>query len=142
MMFVLFCLYWNIILSNCFVLHFRAVRFEPALPSWKSDSIHRLGFGLLNKIALHFPDVFWDDSLDYFGQTTDSTPLRGEFYLFWNLHRCMGKPVLIALIAGQAAFHSETLPESEILQRVMRVLMQVLHTTYPLCDMWHFALCL
>jgi len=27
---------------------------------------------------------------------------KGEFYMFWNLHKCMGKPILIALCAGDA----------------------------------------
>jgi hypothetical protein len=70
--------------------------------------------------------VFWDDSLDYFGQANDDYNLRGEFYLFWNLHRCMGKPVLIALMAGKSAFESEKLEKQIIVERVMNVLSKVI----------------
>ena len=74
------------------------------------------------QVALLFSHVFWDDDLDYFGQVIEDRSLRGEFYLFWNLHRCMGKPVLVTLMAGKAAYQSETLDKQEIVNRVMAVL--------------------
>lgn len=87
--------------ANCNV---DVIRFKPALPDWKSAAINRLGFGLLNKVVMLFPRVFWDDDKDYFGITSNSNEPRGEGYLFWNLHRIMGAPVLVALIAGEASF--------------------------------------
>lgn len=101
------------------VLKAGTVVFNPPLPPSKSSSIQRLGFGLLNKIALLFPTVFWDDNLDYFGQVNESLEYRGEFYLFWNLHRCMHKPVLVTLLAGTAAHLAESTPEEELVKRVM-----------------------
>ncbi|PRP79406.1 Lysine-specific histone demethylase 1-2 [Planoprotostelium fungivorum] len=101
------------------VLKSKSIQFSPPLPEWKQKSIDNLGFGLLNKVVLLFPEVFWNDELDYFGQTADEGRHRGEFYLYWNLHRCMGRPVLIALMAGEAAYASETRSEEEIVSRVM-----------------------
>jgi lysine-specific histone demethylase 1 len=85
------------LIALCTLIH-SDVKFTPSLPEWKTNAIQRLGFGLLNKVrlrfyfsdlkvALCFPHVFWNDDLDYFGQTTPSLDNRGEYYLFWNLHR-------------------------------------------------------
>ena len=35
------------------------VKFEPALPAWKSAAVQRLGFGVLDKVILRFPHNFW-----------------------------------------------------------------------------------
>lgn len=46
--------------------------FEPPLPDKKLDAIRRLGFGVLNKVVMLFPTVFWDESLDTFGHVDAS----------------------------------------------------------------------
>lgn len=51
-----------------------------------------------------FPSIFWEDDKDYFGIASDPKEPRGEGYLFWNLHRIMGAPVLVSLVAGEASF--------------------------------------
>eukprot|EP01114_Cavostelium_apophysatum_P002798 TRINITY_DN1249_c1_g1_i1.p1 TRINITY_DN1249_c1_g1~~TRINITY_DN1249_c1_g1_i1.p1 ORF type:complete len:1140 (-),score=314.71 TRINITY_DN1249_c1_g1_i1:99-3518(-) len=104
------------------VLKEKSVEFSPPLPEWKTGAIERLGFGLLNKVALSFPHSFWDPNLDYFGQTNQSHHLRGEYYMFWNLERCTGTPVLIALMAGEAAYRAETSTDQEVVDRVLNVL--------------------
>ncbi len=58
------------------------VEFEPSLPLWKRNAISGIGYGLLNKIFLKFPRVFWDISNDYVGYASS---IHGEFYLFVNL---------------------------------------------------------
>jgi len=73
-------------------------------------------------VCLLFPEVFWDDNVDYFGHFAESIELRGEFYMFWNLHRCVKQPILIALMAGDAAHISETRTEEEVVQRVLATL--------------------
>ena len=45
----------------------RGVQFTPPLPPAKRGAIARLGFGLLNKVVLTFPSVFWDQAVDMFG---------------------------------------------------------------------------
>jgi [histone H3]-N6,N6-dimethyl-L-lysine4 FAD-dependent demethylase len=53
------------------VLKENQIHFEPKLPQHKLAAIERLGFGLLDKIVLLFPEKFWeDDSLDGFGQVS------------------------------------------------------------------------
>ena len=40
---------------------------------------------------------------DFFGVCAPSARRRGEAFQFWNLHRCTGQPMLLALHAGRAA---------------------------------------
>ena len=93
------------------VLKRQAISFSPELPQWKKDAIDRMGFGKLDKVFLEFENVFWDNSVDYFGVDKDNTEAtRGLCFMFWNLHRFCGKPILVALISGEAAHANEETP--------------------------------
>ncbi|GJP85143.1 hypothetical protein CLOP_g15237 [Closterium sp. NIES-67] len=77
----------------------KAVAFSPALPAWKARAIERLGFGTINKVILEFDRAFWDPHVDYFGAVGQPQPAqRGNCFLFWNLQRTCGAPVLAALV--------------------------------------------
>ena len=104
------------------VLKKRAIRFEPELPVRKLAAIDRLGFGLLNKVAMVFPQVFWGEDLDTFGRLSNSSHKRGEFFLFYSYHTVSGGPVLIALVAGDAAQAFEYTDPSTLLHRVLNIL--------------------
>jgi lysine-specific histone demethylase 1 len=78
------------------------IAFNPPLPPWKQDVIARLGYGLLNKVVLCFPNVFWDGlEAETFGFA--GAGLVGEFYMFWNFAHSTGQPTLVALNSGNAA---------------------------------------
>ncbi|KAM1617186.1 hypothetical protein TB2_015840 [Malus domestica] len=98
------------------------IKFSPPLPHWKHSSILRLGFGVLNKVVLEFPDVFWDDSVDYFGATAEETELRGQCFMFWNVKKTVGAPVLIALVVGKAAIDGQNMSSSEHVNHAIVVL--------------------
>ena len=100
------------------VLKEQSIQFDPPLPQWKRDAIRRMGFGLLNKVILVFEKPFWDVERDMFGllraprnsagfNQSDYKAGRGQFYLFWNTIDTSGLPVLIALMAGEAAHEAE-----------------------------------
>ncbi|MBA0843904.1 hypothetical protein Goarm_001052 [Gossypium armourianum] len=101
------------------VLKRRTIRFEPELPQRKLAAIDRLGFGLLNKVAMIFSHVFWGEELDTFGCLNDTSDNRGEFFLFYSYHTVSGGPVLIALVAGKAAQTFERTDPSLLLHRVL-----------------------
>ncbi|XP_057863527.2 lysine-specific histone demethylase 1 homolog 3 isoform X1 [Cryptomeria japonica] len=105
------------------------VKFCPALPDWKLASIQRLGFGVLNKVVMEFPKVFWDESVDYFGATAESTDLRGRCFMFWNLKKTVGSPVLIALVVGKAAVDSQTTETSDHVQHAVMILRKLFGET-------------
>ncbi|KAH0654078.1 hypothetical protein KY289_031756 [Solanum tuberosum] len=99
------------------VLKRRLIRFEPELPEKKLEAIDRLGFGLLNKVALVFPHVFWGEDLDTFGCLNHYSHRRGEYFLFYSYHTVSGGPVLIALVAGDAAQFFESTEPSTLINR-------------------------
>ncbi|CAN1775397.1 Lysine-specific histone demethylase 1 homolog 2 [Linum perenne] len=101
------------------VLKKGSIRFEPELPERKLAAINRLGFGLLNKVAMLFPQVFWGEELDTFGCLNDHSTKRGEFFLFYGNHTVSGGAVLIALVAGEAAQMFEREDPSSLLHRVL-----------------------
>ncbi|CAN4093944.1 unnamed protein product [Withania somnifera] len=99
-----------------------AIKFSPPLPYWKDLSIQRLGFGVLNKVVLEFPEVFWDDSIDYFGATAEETEERGRCFMFWNVKKTVGAPVLIALVVGKAAIDGQEMSSSDHVKHSLLVL--------------------
>jgi monoamine oxidase len=118
------------------VLKQQSIQFEPPLPDWKQAAISRLGFGLLNKIVLVFDEPFWDVDRDMFGllrkprtgtgfDQQDYRAGRGQFYLFWNCIRTSGLPVLIALMAGDAAHEAEIKSDRELVTSCMAQLRKV-----------------
>uniref|UniRef100_A0A0E0QE80 SWIRM domain-containing protein n=1 Tax=Oryza rufipogon TaxID=4529 RepID=A0A0E0QE80_ORYRU len=104
------------------VLKSRSIIFEPELPERKLEAIQRLGFGLLNKVAMVFPHVFWDEEIDTFGCLNKERSKRGEFFLFYSYHTVSGGAVLIALVAGEAALEFEKVDPAVALHRVLGIL--------------------
>ncbi|KAG9452739.1 hypothetical protein H6P81_005643 [Aristolochia fimbriata] len=104
------------------VLKRNTIRFEPELPTRKLDAIRRLGFGLLNKLAMVFPFVFWGEDLDTFGHVNKDSQKRGEFFLFYSYHMVSGGPALIALVAGESALTFERTDPTLLLHRVLTIL--------------------
>ncbi|MBN3290373.1 KDM1A demethylase, partial [Polypterus senegalus] len=96
-----------------------AVQFVPPLPEWKTSAIQRMGFGNLNKVVLCFDRVFWDPSVNLFGHVGSTTASRGELFLFWNLYKA---PVLLALMAGEAAGIMENISDDVIVGRCLAIL--------------------
>lgn len=115
------------------VLKKGSIKFIPELPQRKLDGIKRLGFGLLNKVAMLFPHVFWEMDLDTFGHLSDDPSRRGEFFLFYSYATVAGGPLLIALVAGEAAHKFESMHPTDAVTRVLQILKGTLYmkvTTY------------
>lgn len=126
------------------VLKKRTITFEPDLPQRKLAAIERLGFGLLNKVAILFPHVFWGEDVDTFGHLNVSSHRRGEFFLFYSYHTVSGGPVLVALVAGEAAHSFEYADPSTMLHHVLDILRGIygpkgIHVPNPIqsiCTRW------
>ncbi|XP_071955626.1 lysine-specific histone demethylase 1A-like [Antedon mediterranea] len=103
-----------------------AVQFVPPLPEWKTSAIQRMGYGNLNKVVLCFDKIFWDPSVNLFGHVGSTTASRGELFLFWNLYKA---PVLLALVAGEAAQIMENVSDDVIVGRCLAVLRGVFGQT-------------
>lgn len=103
------------------------IGFTPKLPSHKLAAIQSLGVGVLNKVFLCFPYVFWPEE-DVLGHITDQ---YGEWSWFINLTRVIGKPVLLGLNAGEYGLQIEALPDTEIVIAAMRVLCKLFSQGIP-----------
>lgn len=64
-------------------------------------------FGLLNE-AEHEASM----------RPEDYSAKRGQFYLFWNCIKTSGKPVLVALMAGDAAHYAEATSNDQLVKEV------------------------
>ncbi|CAN1258223.1 Protein FLOWERING LOCUS D [Linum perenne] len=81
-----------------------SVKFVPELPQRKLEGIKRMGYGLLNKVAMLFSST------------------RGEFFLFYSYSTVSGGPLLLALVAGEAALKFENMPPVDAVSRVLQIL--------------------
>ncbi|VVD00514.1 unnamed protein product [Leptidea sinapis] len=105
------------------------VQFDPPLPDWKVAAIKRLGYGNLNKVVLCFERIFWDPSANLFGHVGTTTASRGELFLFWTLYSA---PVLLTLVAGEAAAVMENVTDDVIVGRCIAVLKSIFgHAAVP-----------
>lgn len=115
------------------VLKHGNIEFQPPLPSWKTDAIQRLGFGVLNKVILVYKEAFWDKDRDIFGmlQTPtnrsslnqkDYAARRGRFFQWFNVTNTTGMPCLLALMAGDAGYDTEVTPNDELIAEATEVL--------------------
>ncbi|CAA7034174.1 unnamed protein product [Microthlaspi erraticum] len=126
------------------VLKKGAIEFHPELPEKKREAIERLGFGLLNKVAMLFPYNFWGEEIDTFGRLTEDSRTRGEFFLFYSYSSVSGGPLLVALVAGDAAERFETLSPTDSVKRVLEILRGIYHPkgivvpdpVQALCSRW------
>ena len=94
------------------VLKAEAVRFEPPLPEAKRSAIARLGFGTLNKIALHYREPFWPKDQYVFGYLCRDTDRYPTVVIsMWKSH---GKPILVMLLGASLGRELETWSEEDV----------------------------
>ena len=98
------------------------VLFNPPLPRAKQDALSRLGYGVLNKVALFFDAPFWKHNSNFFGRVVPNPKHRGRYFLFFNLHPASGSPVLLALAAGAAAAELEELDDDAVTEQAVAAL--------------------
>lgn len=94
------------------VLKAGAVRFEPPLPEDKRSAIARLGFGTLNKIALHYREPFWPTEQYVFGYLCRDTDRYPTVVIsMWKSH---GKPILVMLLGASLGRELERWSDEDV----------------------------
>ncbi|MFD5829688.1 FAD-dependent oxidoreductase [Lentzea sp. NPDC060358] len=94
------------------VLKASTVEFAPPLPRDKRSAIARLGFGTLNKIALHYSAPFWPREQYVFGYLCRDTDRYPTVVIsMWKSH---GKPVLVMLLGASLGREVETWSPEEV----------------------------
>ena len=91
----------------------RSIEFTPPLPERKQTAIDRMGFGLLNKIVLQFPFVFWDPQWATFFCASP----RFQFIVCQPRQR-----ILTIMIGARAAVEIEQQTDEETIADAMSLL--------------------
>ena len=110
------------------VLKQAAVKFDPPLPESKQSAIDRLDMGVLNKVYLKFPEVFWDEEFEgiaYMGEQV------GEWCDWLNFAPYIGEPVLMAFHGGAKGYALEELSDDEIIAGAMKTLRVIYGDSIP-----------
>lgn len=82
------------------VLQRNGITFEPALPMAVQQAVNRLVVGDFYKLALRFPEPFWDGEADFTGSVAQAGQHgAGRHVAFLHLDRAHGEPV-VAMLAG------------------------------------------
>ena len=110
------------------VLKSGSVVFSPVLSDEKLASIRRLGMGILNKVYLRFPTVFWPKERDVLGVLS---PRKGEWAQWINYYRSTGQPILAGLNAGKFGKYVEGLTDREVVGGAMKVLREIYGKSIP-----------
>ena len=95
------------------------VTFSPPLPEEKLRAIERLRMGILNKVYLRFPQVFWPEEADMLGYISER---KGEWAEWLNIAHYTGKPVLLAFNAADYGRAIEDNSDDEIVAAAMTTL--------------------
>jgi monoamine oxidase len=101
------------------VLQQAAVEFDPPLPDAKQTAINRLAMGVLNKVYLKFPKVFWGETIETISYVGENL---GEWCDWLSFVPFTGQPVLMAFHGGDRGFALEKLPDEEIRAGAMKTL--------------------
>jgi monoamine oxidase len=101
------------------VLKRGVVRFEPSLPGWNQESINRLNMGVLDKVYLKFPNVFWDADVESIGFASERA---GEWAYWLNYTVFSGEPILLAFHGGGKGWALEESSDDEIVSSAMKAL--------------------
>ena len=104
------------------------VSFKPMLPRPKRRAIDALAMGVLNKVWLVFPSVFWNADVHLLGYLSQT---KGHFSEWVSLSRHTGDPVLVAFNAGDYGTTIEALSDDEIIDEAMQVLRTMYGTGIP-----------
>lgn len=104
------------------VLKSKTVEFSPNFPEWKEQALDKLGFGLMNKIVLEFPELFWNKDKEGFAYVASQ---RGEFNFFMNLYPLLKRPILMCFVAADFARLAEHWSDNQIVNRIMNTMNKI-----------------
>lgn len=111
------------------VLQSGEVRFEPAL---KEFDFSHLAMGLLNRIILKFPTIFWPTQHQNFFSAPQQYPFVSSFI---NLQHYVNQPLLMGMVGGDNALQLELLPDNEIIALAMKELRKMFGNNIPESEM-------
>jgi len=110
------------------VLQAGTVEFDPGLPNGMRQAMGRLKMGMVNKVALTYPRVFWDESLQYWGYTD---PDRGKYSYFLNARTFSSAHGLMTFGLGNYGLKMEGQGDEVIAADVQQTLKRIFGGNIP-----------
>ena len=101
------------------VLQSGAITFDPPLPAAQRAAVQGLGMGVLNKLALRFPERFWTENRLMALRASDA---EARWPSWFNLTGMTGEPLLVGLNGGSVGRGLEALDDDAILDEAMAAL--------------------
>ena len=92
------------------VLKAKKIKFIPELPSKFKESMVKIGFGSVTKIAHRFDEPFWDTKIQYFGINTKE---KGRWNYWLNYRTFSKQNILLGLSVGDYALIADNLSEKK-----------------------------
>jgi monoamine oxidase len=110
-------------------------RLDPLPPPAQWAAINRLGYGagVLAKIYMRFPHVFWPEKSKWFGRLPDAPDRRGTFNTFVSHTEETGLPILLSFANGHSAVRYERdMSDEEVKQAALASLRKMFgHNKVP-----------
>jgi polyamine oxidase len=117
------------------ILKSEKVAFDPPLPPAKTQAIARIGYGgdgVLNKLILRFPHIFWAENRNRFLALLDEPTRRGIFTSWISLWPIVQQPILMSFTDGYTgANFDRNGADEEVLQQGMSTLRRMFGLTVP-----------
>jgi len=104
------------------VLKAGKITFEPPLPRDLRDAIDQIGFGSVTKIAMKFPEPFWDTGTQYFGMMTEP---KGRWNYWLNYRTFSDENILLGLSVGDYAPFADRMSKAAMTEDALDVLRSV-----------------
>jgi monoamine oxidase len=97
----------------------------------------QIKMGVVNKICVVFPRIFWPLHLERFGSLTefngeDPGKVRGKSFMFINMYQETQLPCLAVIVSGQAAIAMEKESDNDIVYEIMDRLCLMFPNEHPL----------
>ena len=104
------------------VLKSNSIKFNPILPKYLQDSIEKVGFGTITKLALKFKDQFWDSDVQYYYTVAKET---GRWPVWVNYRTFSKVKILMGLCMGDYAKKADLMSNEELIEDGLEVLKNV-----------------
>ncbi|NEO49410.1 MAG: NAD(P)-binding protein [Moorea sp. SIO4A3] len=118
------------------VLKNGTVKFNPPLPAEKQRAILTIGAGLLDKLFLRFPKIFWNEKVEILDWISEK---HGRWNEWLKIAFYTGKPILLGFNAADYARQIESWSDREIVADAMRVLRTIYGNDIPNPESWQLS---
>ncbi|PHH71068.1 hypothetical protein CDD82_6765 [Ophiocordyceps australis] len=115
------------------VLQSSVIAYQPQLPEWKQQSIHKFDMGTYTKIFLQFNQTFWPSDKQYLLYASPTT--RGYYPVWQSLSTegfMPGSNIIFATVTNKESYRIEQQSDEETKREVLAVLGDMFpNTTIP-----------